>query len=150
MFAAGDPRHPVIMGSVWNGQDAAPEQMDGNGDNNIKSIVSRRDIRLTFDDTSGQETLTIETPRQRITLSDGGPSIEITDGSGNSIRLESSGITVNSASKVTIKGTSVEVTAGSVTVNAAMSRFNGVVQADTVMTNAVISASYTPGAGNVW
>jgi hypothetical protein len=124
--------------------------MDGSGDNNIKSIVSRRDIRLTFDDTTGQETVTIETPRQRITLRDGGPSIEITDGSGNSIRLESSGITVNSASKVTIKGTSVEVTAGSVTVNAAMSRFNGVVQADTVMTNAVISSSYTPGAGNVW
>ena len=39
---------------------------------------------------------------------------------------------------------------GTVTVNAGMSRFSGVVQADTVISNSVISASYTPGAGNIW
>ena len=40
--------------------------------------------------------------------------------------------------------------AGMVTVNAGMSTFSGVVQADTAITNSVISASYTPGAGNIW
>ena len=35
----------------------------------------------------------------------------------------------------------LEVTAGAVTVNAGLSRFNGVVQADTVISNSVISAS---------
>jgi hypothetical protein len=53
--------------------------------------------------------------------------------------------------KVTINaGASMEVTAGMVTVNAAMSKFSGVVQADTVISNSVVSASYTPGAGNIW
>jgi hypothetical protein len=49
-----------------------------------------------------------------------------------------------------VQASTVEVTASMVTVNAAMSRFSGVVQADTVITNSVASASYTPGAGNIW
>jgi hypothetical protein len=31
-----------------------------------------------------------------------------------------------------------------------MSKFSGVVQCDTLISNSVISASYTPGAGNIW
>lgn len=150
MFEAGDPRRPVVIGGLWNGQDAPPESMDSGGDNNIKSLVSRQGIRITLDDSSGQETLTMQTPLQTIVLKDNSPAIEITDGSGNSIHLESSGITVNAAAKVTINGSTVEVSAGMVTVNAGMSKFSGVVQADTVITNSVVSASYTPGAGNIW
>ena len=37
-----------------------------------------------------------------------------------------------------------------VTVNAGMSKFSGVVQCDTVISNSVMSATYTPGAGNIW
>ena len=44
----------------------------------------------------------------------------------------------------------VAVSAGMVTVDAGMSKFSGVVQADTVIANNVIGASYTPGAGNIW
>src|SRR5688572_31509613 len=28
-FQAGDPRHPFVVGSLWNGRDAPPQQMDG-------------------------------------------------------------------------------------------------------------------------
>jgi hypothetical protein len=52
--------------------------------------------------------------------------------------------------KVKVEASMVEVSAGMVQVNAGMSKFSGVVQADTVITNAVVSASYTPGAGNIW
>ena len=83
-------------------------------------------------------------------LKDGPGSIEIQDSNGNSVKLETTGITVNASAKVTINGSIVEISAGSVTVNAGMSRFSGVVQADTVISNSVISASYTPGAGNIW
>lgn len=38
---------------------------------------------------------------------------------------------------------------GAVNVNAGLSRFSGVVQADTIIANSVIAASYTPGAGNL-
>jgi hypothetical protein len=37
-----------------------------------------------------------------------------------------------------------------VKVSAGMSTFSGVVQADTVITNTIIAATYTPGAGNIW
>jgi uncharacterized protein involved in type VI secretion and phage assembly len=149
-FAAGDPRRPFVVGALWNGQDAPPETMDSAGDNNIKSIVSRQGIHITMDDSSGQEKLILETPQQRIVVDDGGRSVEITDANGNSVRMESSGITVTASAKVTINASTVEVSAGMVNVSAGMSKFSGVVQADTVITNSVVSASYTPGAGNIW
>ncbi len=37
-----------------------------------------------------------------------------------------------------------------VKVDAAMSTFSGVVKCDTLISNSVVSASYTPGAGNIW
>lgn len=93
----------------------------------------------------------LETPGgQRITLKDGPGAVEIVDSNGNSIKLETSGITVTASAKVTVNASTVEVSAGMVTVNAGMSRFSGVVQCDTLISNAVVSASYTPGAGNVW
>jgi uncharacterized protein involved in type VI secretion and phage assembly len=151
MFEGGDPRRPYVVGALWNGRDAPPETMDGAGNNDIKSIVSRNGIRVTLDDTDGQETMTIETPGgQQLKLQDGPGSVEIRDSNGNSITLDSGGITLTAAANVKVQASQVEVTAGMVTVNAGMSKFSGVVKADTVITNAVISSSYTPGAGNIW
>ena len=33
-FMAGDARHPVVIGALWNGVDAPPETMDA--DNNLR------------------------------------------------------------------------------------------------------------------
>jgi len=151
IFEAGDPRRAYVVGSLWNGHDAPPESMDSAGNNDIKVLRSRNGVKITIDDKSGQENLMLETPGgQKITLRDGPGAIELQDSNGNSIKLESSGITVNASAKVTINGSLVEISSGTVTVNAGMSNFSGVVKADTVITNSVISASYTPGAGNIW
>jgi type 1 fimbria pilin len=125
--------------------------MDQAGNNFLKAIRSRNGVRVVLDDSDGQETLILETPGgQRITLQDGPGSIEVRDSNGNTITLEAAGVTVQTGSKVTVQATTVEVNAAMVTVNAAMSKFSGVVQADTVISNSVISASYSPGAGNIW
>ena len=151
VFEAGDPSRPYVIGGLWNGQDAPPEAMDGAGSNHRKVIRSRNGVKVTLDDQNGQEQLILETPGgQKMTLKDGPGTVEIIDSSGNSVKLEPSGITVTASSKVTINASMIEVSAGMVTVNAGMSRFSGVVQADTVISNSVISASYTPGAGNIW
>ena len=106
---------------------------------------------MTLDDTDGQESLTLETPGgQRVTLKDGPGSVEIQDSNGNDVKLEAAGITIRAAAKLTVQATTVEVTASLVTVNAGMSQFSGVVKADAVITNSVISASYSPGVGNIW
>lgn len=150
-FEAGNPRRPYVVGALWNGQDQPPESMDGGGQNNLKVLRSRNGVKITLDDSQGQEKLVLETPAgQTVTLQDGPGKIEVRDSNGNSVTLESSGITVQAAAKVTVSAGTAEISAGMLTVNAGMSRFSGVVQADTVITNSVISASYNPAAGNIW
>lgn len=148
-FEGGNPHRPYVVGALWNGADAPPESMDA--DNNLKSILSRTGIRITMDDTSGAVKLTLKTPGgHSLVFDDGGTSITATDSSGNTVKMESSGITITSSAKVTVNASTMEVNASMVTVNAGMSKFSGVVQCDTLISNAVVSSSYTPGAGNVW
>ena len=150
-FEGGDVRRPFVLGGLWNGQDAPPESMDGAGNNYLKVLRSRNGVKVTLDDQDGQEKLILETPGgQKITMKDGAGSIEIVDSNGNSMKLESSGITVTASAKVTVTASQVAVSAGMVTIDAGMSKFSGVVQCDTLISNSVISASYTPGAGNIW
>jgi uncharacterized protein involved in type VI secretion and phage assembly len=149
IFLGGDPRHPCVIGALWNGQDKPPQSMDS--DNNIKKLRSRNGVAITLDDTQGSESLRLETPGgQMITLQDGPGSILIQDSNGNSIKLDQSGVTIDTSSQVSISASQAQVTAGMVTVNAGMTQFNGVTNHDTVITNSIVSASYTPGAGNIW
>jgi uncharacterized protein involved in type VI secretion and phage assembly len=140
-----------VIGALWNGRDSPPESMDGSGNNYKKVLRSRNGVKVTLDDQDGQEKLILETPGgQKMTMKDGPGSVEIVDSNGNSVKLETSGITITAAAKVTINASQVAVSAGIVTVDAGMSKFSGVVQCDTMISNSVISASYTPGAGNIW
>lgn len=151
-FESGDPRCPYVVGTLWNGSDAPPAAMDSGGRNNLKVLRSRNGVKVTLDDEDGRESCVIETPGgQKITLKDGPGVVEIVDSNGNTLKLDASGITITASLKITINaGSMVELTAGMVTVNAGLSKFSGVVQCDTLISNAVISASYTPGAGNIW
>lgn len=150
-FEGGNPRRPYVVGGLWNGQDAPPEQMDGAGNNYVKTILSRQGVRITLDDTDGAVKLRMETPNgQSILLSDADNSILVEDSNGNSIKMEAQGITVTASVKVTIQASTAEIDAGMVTVNAGMSQFSGVVQCSSLITNMVISSAYTPGAGNIW
>src|SRR5574337_1172284 len=60
-------------------------------------------------------------------------------------------IKMNLAGQVSITANAtVEVTASAVNVHAATAIFDGLIQCQTLITNSVVSSSYTPGAGNVW
>jgi len=151
IFMGGDPRHPCVVGGLWNGQDSPPQSMDGSGKNNIKKIRSRNGVQITLDDSDGQEMLKLETPAgQKVTLQDGPGSIVIEDSNGNSVKLESSGITIDASAKVTVSASMVSVSASMVSVDAPMAKFSGTVQAQTVLCNTIVSGTYTPGAGNIW
>lgn len=149
-FGGGNPDQPYVVGALWNGQDSPPQSMDS--DNNVKTITSRSNIRITLDDTSGSETLTLSTPGgQKLTMTDGGSSITLEDSNGNSLKMAPDGVTLTSAINLTINtGVTTKVSSPIVQVDAAMSTFSGVVESDTNITQATISTSYTPGAGNVW
>jgi uncharacterized protein involved in type VI secretion and phage assembly len=151
-FLAGDPRHPVVIGALWNGVDAPPETMDP--ENTIRSITTRSGHKLSFDDSSGAEKVTLQTQGNHVlTLDDAaGGTVTLKHNNGASIKIDAQGtIAITAINRVTVDAPAgMAVTAAMVTVDAALSKFSGVVKADTVITNAVVSSSYTPGAGNIW
>jgi uncharacterized protein involved in type VI secretion and phage assembly len=148
-FERGDQRSPYVIGALWNAK-ARPPASSGDAAS-TKIIKSRGGVtfRIRDDQTSS---LVIETASgQRITLQDGPGSVRVEDEGGNSVTLAASGVTINASAKVTVAaGATVEINASAITVNAGTSQFSGVVQCDTLISNSVISASYSPGAGNIW
>jgi type VI secretion system secreted protein VgrG len=64
-FEDGDPERPVIIGSLWNGIQAAPRYDFRGGDiaaNQVKRIVTMSGNRVQFSDKPGQETIFLATP----------------------------------------------------------------------------------------
>ncbi|HEU0015683.1 MAG TPA: hypothetical protein VFQ45_18545, partial [Longimicrobium sp.] len=85
----------------------------------------------------------------KATLKDSGSGKLQLQAAGCTITLDGA-ITITTGGDVKVEGTKLKVTAGMVTVDAAMSTFSGMVKCDVLQTNSVISTSYTPGAGNIW
>ena len=69
---------------------------------------------------------------------------------GSTVRINAGTIDLAASSKVKASGSTMEMNFGSMTATTGLATFTGVVKSDTLNTNAVISKSYTPGAGNVW
>ena len=152
-FVNGDSRYPVVIGSLWNGADAAPETLGGAGDAVDRwTIVGKNGTRIAIvEENPATETISLTTP--------GGTSGEFTDSGGGKIEFKAAGttvtidpqgVTIDTPLNLKVQATQVSVSAAMVTVDAALSKFSGVVQADTVICNSIVSASYTPGAGNIW
>jgi uncharacterized protein involved in type VI secretion and phage assembly len=151
VFEGGDVRRPYVIGGLWNGSDSPPVTMDGAGKNAKKVLKSRNGVQVTLDDTDGQEKFIAETPGgQTVTLKDGPGSVEIADSNGNSIKLESSGVTINASATLTIMASAVTINASSLTHSGTATISGALTVAASVTTPSVVSASYTPGAGNIW
>lgn len=150
VFVGGDARHPIVVGGLWNGAAPPPETLNGRVDR--WSITGQAGTRIAIVEQS-DATATIEcsTP--------GGVTLKMTDEAGgkvtiecagNTVTIDTQGVAVQAAAKVSVQAATVEVSAGMVKVDAGMSKFSGVVKCDTLISNAVVSSSYTPGAGNIW
>lgn len=155
VFLSGDPSFPIVIGGLWNGSDAAPDQFGGSGDRVDRwTFTGRAGTKIAIvEEVSGQERIAFSTPGgQKGTLTDaGGGRIELTQSAGSSITIDSQGVTIKTSGKVTVQAASqVDVTAAQVNVTAAMSQFTGVVKCDVLQATTVIATTYTPGAGNVW
>jgi len=148
-FGGGDPAWPYVIGALWNGRDDPPEAMQEG--NNVKSIVSRTGITITLDDTPEAVELSFSTPGgQTVSLSDAGNAITLADANGNSVTLAPDGISIVAASRLSVSAATIQIDAGSATVNSALWSYSGVVKCDTAIASSVVGSAYTPGAGNVW
>ena len=98
-FVGSDPRCPIVLGSLWNGNDTAPETIGGNGQSVDRwTITGKAGTRIAIvEQPASNATISFTTPAgQSGTLTDqGGGSITFTDQSQNSITLDTSGITIN-------------------------------------------------------
>ena len=69
----------------------------------------------------------------------------------SAIQVDNAGnMTITLPGKFKVNASIVDISASSIQAQAATSKFSGVVQSDTLITNSVVSSSYTPGAGNIW
>ena len=150
-FVNGDPRMPIVIGSLYNGGTTVPESLPGS-EVDRWSLTGKAGTRIAVvEEDASSATIHFETPNGTVgELTDaGGGKVEFRTG-GTTVTLDSGGLTVDTSLNVQVQATQVSVSAALLSVDAGMSRFSGVVQADTVITNSIVAASYTPGAGNIW
>jgi uncharacterized protein involved in type VI secretion and phage assembly len=151
-FIQGEPSAPVVIGGVWNGQQQAPEQLGGSGEEVDRwTFVGKQGTRIAIVEEQAGAKISLTTPNQTeavtITQQASG-KIELKTKT-STVTLASSGVTVKST-KVTVKAMDVTVNSPMVTVNAVLSKFNGIVKAISVQAPSIIGNLYTPGAGNIW
>lgn len=150
-FVQGDPRFPVVVGSLWNGRDAAPDQIGGDRVDRW-TIVGKAGTKIQIlEENASTAQVHVETPGGvKGTFTDeGGGKIELS-ASGSKITIDSGGVTVETSGTVKVQASRVNVSAAQVSVDAAMSSFSGIVKCDVLKATTVIATTYTPGAGNVW
>ncbi len=153
-YLAGDPRFPVVLGGLWNGHDAAPETLGGDRVDRW-TITGKAGTRIAIvEESAGSPTIKFSTPGglTGTMTDDAGGSIEFTNNMQTSVKIDTSGVTINAPTgTVQITAASeVDVTAPQVSVTAAMATFSGLVQCQVLQATTVIATTYTPGAGNVW
>lgn len=138
----------LVLGSIWTGNESRPEDAESQEDHYV--IRTPNASVMEFDDGDGPKIEMRTRSGYKIAITEqGGGEVKIERG-GQSVTLSASDITVESSGPVNINASNVNVSAAMVQVDAGMSRFSGIVQADTVIATSVVGTTYTPGAGNIW
>ena len=106
-FVADDPRHPVILGTLYNNNQKPNKKISK--ENNFKSIITKNNLKLEFDD--GDKKITISSPKgNSIVLNEKNNEITIIDQNKNSIKTSSNGIEIFSRKDINIKsGGSIDI-----------------------------------------
>jgi len=114
-FFNEDPRHPVIIGALFNAKNTPPDRFKLEKENKTKGLVSKKGTVIGFDDE--KQTVFIETAKNKILLDEKEKTIVFSDANNNTITMDKDGITLKSgkdfkieaSGKVEIKGSKVDV-----------------------------------------
>lgn len=141
---------PIVMGSLWSGQNSHTDKAQET-EQRYSITTKAGSVVEMVDDDAGAKIEFKTAQGQSITITEeSGGKVQINTGS-ESIEMSSSGTEIRSAASLKLTAAAqLTIDAPMVQVNAAMSKFSGVVQCSTLITNSVVSSSYTPGAGNIW
>jgi phage baseplate assembly protein gpV len=169
-FDQGDVSHPYVIGYCWSNADEPPfganlkergimtvlgHQLLFNDDPSVNAITlsTPSSYALTLDEVNNKVTLATANGVS-IELDDptaGNPKISLTLPTGNSVVLDSTGLTVTIATgEVNVTALSATITAPAVTIDAAVTNVTGVLNvAGAVIAGGIVSPTYTPGVGNL-
>ena len=126
-FLSADPSSPVILGSLHSGK--LPRKNEATDANELKTLTTISGVAITFDD--DKKILTAETPGgHTLVMDDDQKTVTITDLTGNSIEMSSSGVKIDStgtldltaSSDITVSssGGDVSISGNNVTANGNM------------------------------
>ena len=141
-----DREQPVVMGALWKASDEHPQNAQPVEENYLIRTPGGSELRMN------DETPSIEIKTQsgyRVLIDDSTGEIKIECGS-QTVTFNSSSVDINASAEVNINAPMVKLQASTVDIQAGMTRASGTVQCSTLITNSVVSTSYTPGAGNIW
>jgi len=98
-FINGDPRDAIVLGMLHSSSLPAP--ISASDENHEKGFTTRSRMHIHFNDDT--KTITIDTPAgNSVTLDEGGQKIEIVDQNNNSIKMDPSGIKMDSPRNIDI------------------------------------------------
>lgn len=102
-FIDENPNNPIVLGALHGSKLPSPQPLSD--DNNIKGFYLKSEIKLEFNEED--KIVTLETPGgNKLVLNDKDGVFELCDSNGNKITMDSNGITIKSAGKVTVEATS--------------------------------------------
>lgn len=101
-FLNADPRYPVILGSLYGKNRKPNPALTPDAENSQKALYSKNGLYLLFNDKD--KIITLSTPGgNKLVLDDKNGQIQIIDQNSNSIQMDSNGITIKSASALTVQ-----------------------------------------------
>lgn len=108
-FMNGDPRFPVILGSLYSKKNPPPVPPDAK--NSQKTITTKAKLKIDFFEEL--PAIEISTPgKQSVRLDDKAKTVTVKDMNGNTVTLAQSGVSIASAAKISLSAkTDVEITA---------------------------------------
>ncbi|MGM3174586.1 type VI secretion system tip protein VgrG [Dickeya lacustris] len=105
-----NPSDPVVLGSLYSSKNPPPLALEG--ENRLKTLLTRSQLSLQFDDK--EKSVTLLTPGgNQWRLSDKDKTVALQDQHGNRVTLNDSGITLESPKDITLNAK------GQITLNAA-------------------------------
>ena len=109
-FLGSDPREPIILGYLHSKSSHESPLPEEEGKQQF-GFVTKAGLKLVFDDSNKRMSLVVPsgTGKKTITVNNDSGALELKDENQNTIKMDTSGITIQSSKIVTIKGSQVKI-----------------------------------------